>query len=96
MRLKIRDYKRIREVDLPLSGLVGLVGPNGSGKSTIVQALRSLMYNVAGDTVRWGATTSAIGLGLEKSIIWRRTPAGAPMFSINKPMRSWVEQFLLR
>lgn len=72
MKLKIRDYKKIEALQLDVEGLVGIVGPNGSGKSTIIDALRSVFYNVAGDTVRWGASSSAVGVQFEESVVWRR------------------------
>lgn len=41
-RLRIRNFRSIAELDVPLSPLTVLVGPNGSGKSNVVDALRFL------------------------------------------------------
>lgn len=41
-RLKIRDFKSIRDLDLELDPVTVLVGRSGTGKSNIVQALRFL------------------------------------------------------
>jgi predicted ATPase len=41
-RIKIRDFKSIREVDLELDPVTVLVGRSGTGKSNIVQAIRFL------------------------------------------------------
>ena len=41
-RIKIRDFKSIRELDLALDPVTVLVGRSGTGKSNIVQALRFL------------------------------------------------------
>jgi len=41
-RLKIRNFKSIRELDLELDPVTVLVGRSGTGKSNIVQALRFL------------------------------------------------------
>jgi predicted ATPase len=41
-RLKIRDFKSIRDIDLELDQVTVLVGRSGSGKSNIVQAIRFL------------------------------------------------------
>jgi predicted ATPase len=41
-RIKIRDFKSIREVDLELDPVTVLVGRSGTGKSNVVQAIRFL------------------------------------------------------
>jgi hypothetical protein len=41
-RIKIRDFKSIREVDLELDLVTVLVGRSGTGKSNLVQAIRFL------------------------------------------------------
>ena len=41
-RIKIRDFKSIREVDLELDPVTVLVGRSGTGKSNLVQAVRFL------------------------------------------------------
>ncbi len=38
-RLKVQNFRSIRELDLRLSPFMALVGPNGSGKSTVLAAL---------------------------------------------------------
>ena len=38
-RLKVQNFRSIRELDLRLSPFTALVGPNGSGKSTVLAAL---------------------------------------------------------
>ena len=39
-RLRIKNFRSIGEVDIPLGPLTVLIGPNGSGKSNVVDALR--------------------------------------------------------
>ena len=49
-RIKIRDFKSIRELDLELDPVTVLVGRSGTGKSNVVQAirfLRNLLINQA-------------------------------------------------
>src|SRR2546429_6932110 len=41
-RIKIRDFKSIRELDLDLDPVTVLIGRSGTGKSNIVQAIRFL------------------------------------------------------
>jgi len=41
-RIKIRDFKSIREADLELGPVTVLVGRSGTGKSNLVQAIRFL------------------------------------------------------
>ena len=38
-RLRVRNFKRFGEVDIPLGSPVVFVGPNNSGKTTALQAL---------------------------------------------------------
>src|SRR3989304_8549028 len=38
-RLKIRNFKRFKEVDIELGQSVVLIGPNNSGKTTALQAI---------------------------------------------------------
>ncbi|MDH0171317.1 AAA family ATPase [Stenotrophomonas sp. GD04145] len=47
-RLKIRNFRSIREIDLPLAKTTVLIGPNNSGKTAILEALRIAL------TRRWG------------------------------------------
>jgi hypothetical protein len=37
--LRIRNFKRLKDVEIPLGGNVVLIGPNNSGKTTALQAL---------------------------------------------------------
>jgi len=41
-RLRVRDFRCIKEADFPLTPLHALIGPNDSGKSTLLEALRSI------------------------------------------------------
>jgi predicted ATPase len=41
-RLRVTNYKGLREIDLALLPLTVLVGPNGAGKSSVLDALRFL------------------------------------------------------
>lgn len=40
IRLRVKNFRSIRDLDLELGPLTVLVGPNGSGKSNVVDALR--------------------------------------------------------
>jgi len=46
-------------VDLPASGVVGLVGPNGAGKSTLIRMLLGLVRPTAGSATVLGAPISS-------------------------------------
>ena len=41
-RIKIRDFKSIRDLDVDLGPITVLVGRSGTGKSNFVQAIRFL------------------------------------------------------
>ena len=40
--MQFRNFKVLRDTQLPLSRFTLIVGPNGSGKSTVMQALRAV------------------------------------------------------
>ena len=46
-RVVLRNYKSIRDCDVPLGPITFLVGPNGAGKSNFVEALRFLSYGLS-------------------------------------------------
>jgi ABC-2 type transport system ATP-binding protein len=46
-------------VDLPASGVIGLVGPNGAGKSTLIRMLLGLVRPTAGSATVLGAPISS-------------------------------------
>jgi ABC-type cobalamin/Fe3+-siderophores transport system ATPase subunit len=41
-RIRVRDFRCIKEVDFQLTPLHALIGPNDSGKSTLLEAMRSI------------------------------------------------------
>jgi predicted ATPase len=45
-RVVLRNYKSIRECDVPLGPITFLVGPNGAGKSNFLEALRFLSFGL--------------------------------------------------
>jgi ABC-type uncharacterized transport system ATPase subunit len=49
-RVRIRNFRCIREIDFPLTPLHALIGPNDSGKSTILEAVRAFTTQVTGET----------------------------------------------
>lgn len=54
-RIRVRDFRCIKEVDFPLTPLHALIGPNDSGKSTLLEALRLLS---GGSTDSWREVTA--------------------------------------
>jgi predicted ATPase len=75
-RLRVKNFRSIADIDIPLSPLTVLVGPNGSGKSNVVDALRFVRDVFArgldqavmdregmGVIQRWG--TEGIEIGIE-------------------------------
>jgi len=76
-RLRVKNFRSIAEIDIPLSPLTVLVGPNGSGKSNVVDALRFVRDVFArgldqavmdregmGVIQRWGTEGEGITIGL--------------------------------
>ena len=50
-RLRVRNFKCLQDVDVPLEPLTALIGPNDSGKTSILQALNLLGILAAHDQV---------------------------------------------
>lgn len=76
-RLRVKNFRSIADIDIPLSPLTVLVGPNGSGKSNVVDALRFVRDVFArgldqavmdregmGVIQRWGTEEEGITIGV--------------------------------
>lgn len=76
-RLRVKNFRSIADIDIPLSPLTVLVGPNGSGKSNVVDALRFVRDVFArgldqavmdregmGVLQRWGTEGEGITIGV--------------------------------
>ena len=77
-RLRVKNFRSIADIDIPLSPLTVLVGPNGSGKSNVVDALRFVRDVFArgldqavmdregmGVIQRWGTEGEGITIGID-------------------------------
>lgn len=51
--IKLRNFKSLGEVSLPLSKFICLIGMNGAGKSTVLQAFDFLSQLMVGDVQSW-------------------------------------------
>ncbi len=76
-RVKLRNYKSIRECDVSLGRLTFLVGPNGSGKSNFLDALRFVC-----DSLRTTMQHAVEERGEVRQIFWRDGEEDAGQFSI--------------
>lgn len=76
-RLRVKNFRSIADIDIPLSPLTVLVGPNGSGKSNVVDAIRFVRDVFArgldqavmdreglGVIQRWGTEGEGITIGV--------------------------------
>ncbi|MBF9222789.1 AAA family ATPase [Hymenobacter ruricola] len=76
-RLRVKNFRSIADIDIPLSPLTVLVGPNGSGKSNVVDALRFVRDVLAhgldqavmdregmGVVQRWGTEGEGVTIGI--------------------------------
>jgi len=78
LRLRIKGFKNLRDVDIRFGPLTCFVGPNGVGKSNIFDAIQFLRYLAddefqrAGERVRGPASGSYSPLEL----FWRNDPQG--------------------
>lgn len=105
-RLRVKNFRSIADIDIPLSPLTVLVGPNGSGKSNVVDALRFVRDVFArgldqavmdregmGVIQRWGTEGITIGvtIELEKIIRWKH---GEPF--VKEPSAIIEHEFLCK
>src|SRR5882672_2197185 len=67
-RLRIRNFRSIRELDLPLDETTVFIGPNNAGKTAILEAVRITL------TRRWGQR----GTGFTEYDVHCPTPGGDP------------------
>lgn len=51
--IRLRNFKSLGEVSLPLSKFICLIGMNGAGKSTVLQAFDFLSQLMVGDVQSW-------------------------------------------
>jgi predicted ATPase len=70
--LAVENYRSLRDLVLPLSGLTVVTGPNGSGKSSLYRALRLLA-----DASRNGAVAALAREGGLPSTLWAGPQNGA-------------------
>ncbi|MFJ7218684.1 AAA family ATPase [Amycolatopsis sp. NPDC098790] len=70
--LAVENYRSLRDLVLPLSGLTVVTGPNGSGKSSLYRALRLLA-----DASRNGAVPALAREGGLPSTLWAGPENGA-------------------
>lgn len=77
-RVKLRNYKSIRQCDVSLGRLTFLVGPNGSGKSNFLEALRFVS-----DSLRTTMQHAVEQRGEVRKIFWRGGKQDARQFSID-------------
>ncbi|VVJ19376.1 Split AAA-ATPase protein PA0787 [Amycolatopsis camponoti] len=70
--LAVENYRSLRDLVLPLSGLTVVTGPNGSGKSSLYRALRLLA-----DASRNGAVAALAREGGLPSTLWAGPENGA-------------------
>jgi predicted ATPase len=70
--LAVDNYRSLRDLVLPLSGLTVVTGPNGSGKSSLYRALRLLA-----DASRNGAVAALAREGGLPSTLWAGPQNGA-------------------
>ena len=90
-RLRVKNFRSIRDVDVELEPLTILVGPNASGKSNVLDALR-----FTSDAIRYGldrALSDRNGIGEVR----RRTPAGADIPNVGVGFevvyQDWVVEY---
>src|SRR3954453_118043 len=79
--LAVENYRSLRDLVLPLSGLPVVTGPNGSGKSSLYRALRLLA-----DASRNGAVAALAREGGLQSTLW----AGPEHVRKNRPVQGTV------
>jgi len=109
--LRFKNYRVLRDAELPLGPFTLLVGPNGSGKSTVLHGLRSLRASAEGKIIGFKTVTSLANSREPASIEvtfarefpvsdagveWRPNGVGALRAGDSEAMRSHVIDFFRR
>lgn len=76
-RLKVQNYKSLRDIDIPLNPLTVLVGPNAAGKSNIVDCISFLSEMPQNDLNQVLANRGGF-----KDVVWAGSEKGAPVPNI--------------
>jgi len=75
-------------LDLPASGVIGVVGPNGSGKSTTLRMLLGLIRPTSGTATVLGASISDPAAYLDRVGALIESPAFVPALSAHRNLLS--------
>ena len=72
MKIKIKDFQSLKDVDLEIKGLTVITGPNNTGKSAVARAIMGLFTNARGHSfVRQGANNTEVSIELDDhKITW--------------------------
>lgn len=95
-RIRIRNFRCIKEIEFPLTPLHALIGPNDSGKSTILEAFAAISrtsseaaYEITAISAGHALTrTSAVTLEHPPDVDPKEVPMGVPMEVIDRPWQS--------
>lgn len=75
-RIKIRNFKCLRDISIDLGNLTVFIGPNGTGKSSVIQALLVLKQSLGsgvfilnGEYISLGQFDEVVHVGSEKNTI---------------------------
>lgn len=89
MRVRVRNFQSLQQVDLDIEGYTVILGPSNIGKSALIRAITSAFYGRPGeDFVRKGAPVTEVD-------IWDAPKAGGGTINIEWHKGKGVNKFVI-
>lgn len=85
MKIKIKNFQSLKDIELDVSGLTILTGSNNTGKSAVIRAVSGVFNNTRGNSfVRYGETHSTVAVEWSdtEQVTWEKGK-GTNRYTIN-------------
>ena len=84
MKVRVRDFQSIKDVEIEVDGFTVITGPNNSGKTALIRALRGAFQNTAGTGfVRHGEDACRVEVDMgDASFAWEKGHKIKPTYEV--------------